>query len=91
VTLVFGIVDHWALQRSAGRALRALKFEAGVPIALVLLLIGVVTGLSTAQSQKSLLSAATEMMVGRDTSPDEESCVNRRRPQSAYPYASYTP
>jgi len=89
VALVFGIVDHWALQRPAGRAPRSLKFEVRVPIALVLLLIGV-AGLSAAHSQKSLRSVAAEMMLGRDTSPDEETCVSRRRPQSTYPYASYT-
>jgi hypothetical protein len=90
VALVFGIVDHWALQRPAGRAPRSLKFEVRVPIALVLLLIGV-AGLSAAHSQKSLRSVAAEMMLGRDTSPDDEVCVNRRRPQSAYPQALYAP
>lgn len=91
VALVFGIVDRRALQRPAGRAPRALKSEVGVLIALVLLLIGVLAGLSAAHSQKSLRSAAANVMVGGDPSPDDDAVACRRRPQSSYPYASYTP
>jgi hypothetical protein len=91
VDLVVGVVEHRALRWPTGRALRSLEFEMGVPIVLVLLLLGGFAGLSAAQLPAPLQSTAPVLAQGQGAGPDEEPGIGRRGPLRFDTHAFFLP
>ena len=91
VDLVFSVVEHRALRWPTGRALRSLKFEMGIPIAFVLLLLGGLAGLGAAHLPVPIQPAEMPMARAQDTWPDEEAGISRRGPLRFDTHAIFLP